>query len=304
MIDRLREASKGLGFLAVGFSSPETPVFFDRFRDWIASGAQGEMSWLERHLELRRDPRSLLKGCSTLISLAYPYPPIPSSTPDGYTTARYAEPHRVDYHVRVRAAAAVLAEKIKEWFPGERTRICVDSAPLLERSFAYTSGLGFIGKNNMLILPGYGSYCFLAEILTTAPLDRPPVQPVTNGCGTCSRCLEACPTGALERPYRLNASRCLSYLTIEYKGKVGFQSEKESGNSFFGCDLCQEACPYNPRESPGAFSLPSTEALLAMGEAEFEERFGKSVFRRAGLEKLKENIQSVRGAVHGRGGRP
>ena len=146
----------------------------------------------------------------------------------------------------------------------------------------------------MLILPGYGSYFFLAEILTTASFEFPTTEPVANQCGSCTRCMDACPAGALERPFFLNASKCLSYLTIEYKGMVNSETGRKMGDCFFGCDICQEVCPFNEGHISRDISLPSTDDMLKMHTKDFKKEFGASAFGRAGLEKLKGNILAVR----------
>jgi epoxyqueuosine reductase len=288
------EEANRLGFIAVGFSGCERPLYFDAFCDWVESGRQGEMRWLGRHLDLRGNPERLLEGCQTVISLAFPYGPNKPSTPDGYTASRYAEPKKRDYHRRLKKLGKRLARTIADLYPGSKARICVDSAPILERSFAFSSGTGFIGKNNMFIIPGHGSYLFLMEILTTAVLPRPENPSMECQCGTCKRCVDACPTGALEDPFSLNASRCLSYLTIEHGGSLDREIGKKMGRCFFGCDVCQEVCPFNPGASARETSLPSTEEILKMDANDFEREFGKTAFARAGHEKIKRNIDAVR----------
>jgi epoxyqueuosine reductase len=290
----LTDRAKSTGFAGIGFSRPERPLYFDRFRAWVSHRKHADMSWLARNMEVREDPGRVLEGCQTIISLAYPYPRQKPATPDGFTVSRYSHPTKGDYHYRLKNLCKKLAVMIEETFPGSRSRVCVDSVPLLEKSFACASGVGFIGKNNMLILPGYGSYFYLAEILTTAPLEFPSIEPSDNKCGDCTLCIDACPTGALEKPFYLDASRCLSYLTIEYKGTVSGEYGKKMGHCFFGCDRCQEVCPFNEDEIPKQITLPSTEEFLGMTEEDFKERFGKTVFSRAGLEKLKTNIRAIR----------
>jgi len=294
LIVPIKEKAKGLGFVGVGFSRPERPLFFDQFCSWIAAGRHAEMTWLERNEKLRQNPSGLLDGCQTVISLAYPYACRKPCTPDGFTTARYAEPDKTDYHDRLRPLAQELALSIVLWCPGSKTRVCVDSAPILERSFACASGMGFIGKNNMLIMPEYGSYVFLVEILTTAFLSLSDSEPTENQCGSCSRCIDACPTGALDGPFSMDASRCLSYLTIEHRGEVSHETGKKMGDCFFGCDACQEACPFNGDKSSRDVCLPSTDDMLRMEAKDFEEKFGETAFARAGLGKLKGNIRAVR----------
>lgn len=241
----------------------------------------------------------LLEQCRTIISLAYPYDAEKPATPEGYTMARYTEPWHEDYHNRLRKKARQLVASIRGLYPGSKSRVCVDSAPILERSFAYSSGMGFWGKNNMLIIPGYGSFVFLVEILTTAAISFDQDSSIiADRCGSCTRCLDACPTGALEAPYRLDAARCLSYLTIEYDGPLDAETGKRMGSCFLGCDICQEACPFNPVKNARNPCLPTLSAFLKMSNDPFERRFGKTALSRPGLKKIQRNIQ----AIVGRGG--
>ena len=299
----LIEQAKDLGFVAIGFSRPGKPIFFDRFSEWIFSGRHGEMAWMERHLAIRRDPTKLFRGCRTIISLAYPYSGEKPCTPEGFSVARYTEPPKEDYHLRVKKLAKILCRSIKDEYPGARTRICVDSAPILERSFAFSSGMGFMGKNNMLIIPGHGSFLFLAEILTTAPIPHDKAVPMESLCGSCTRCIDACPTGALEAPYRIDASKCLSYLTIEKRGTITHDTGKKMGKCFFGCDVCQEVCPFNRGAGARTETLPSVDDILRMSHDDFRQTFGKTAFARAGLSKIRDNIINLRaGAKEGEDG--
>jgi epoxyqueuosine reductase len=288
----LTERAKELGFITVGFSKPQTPIHFDLFLGWLEDSAVGDMKYLKRNVGLRKDPGRLLDGLQTIISLAYPYPASKPSTPYGYAASRYTTPQKEDYHLRLRRLTKQLTTLITESFPGSRSRICIDSAPILERSFAVTSGIGFFGKNNMLIVPGYGSYFFLVEILTTAPFQIPPVMEMESRCGTCTKCIEACPTGALKAPFHIDVSRCLSYLTIEARHDIDKELARKMGNTFFGCDVCQEVCPFNKDEDP-TVSLPSTDRIIQMSEGDFKRTFGKTAFERAGLNKLKRNIRAL-----------
>ncbi len=294
MISSLKEKAKFLGFISFGISRPEKPLYFDQFSKWIAAGRHGDLHWLEKHMEARENPVKLLEGCKTLISLAYPYSSIKPMTPDGFTSARYIEPQKINYHERLKELARRLSHVIHEYYPESKTRVCVDSAPILERSFACSSGIGFIGKNNSIIIPRYGSYVFLAEILTTASLPLSKTDYTENQCGSCTRCLDACPTGALENPFSLNASKCLSYLTIEHSGELEGSIGEKMGNCFLGCDACQEACPFNEKKLSRSVLLPSTDEFLQMEEKNFALRFGKTSLNRAGLEKIKRNIETIR----------
>ena len=297
MLSRLRNSAKDLGFIACGFSKPGRPLYFERFNAWLSDHKNADMYWLERNVELREEPSKLLEGCRTIVSLAYPYSSQKPGTQDGFTVSRYSQPTEEDYHSRLKGLCRELVNIIEEIYPGSHSRICVDSAPILEKSFACSSGIGFMGKSNMLIIPAYGSYFYLAEILSTAPLGFLPVEPMENQCGTCMLCVDSCPTGTLEEPFSLDVSKCLSYLTIEHKGKIKGEAGKRIGDCFFGCDRCQEVCPFNGGEISIQISLPSTDELLKMNDEDFRERFGKTAFARAGLEKLKTNIHAIR--AHG-----
>jgi epoxyqueuosine reductase len=271
-----------------------TPLYYRQFESWLEDRNFGHMSWLCRNRELRREPKGLLRGCMTIISLAFPYSSIKPATSDGFEVARYTQPDRADYHDLLRQRCRKIVGYLEKRFSGIHKRICIDSAPLLERSIAAASGMGFFGKNNMLIIPDYGSYFFLAEILVDVAMPIPSLEIKSGACGSCTRCLEACPTGALERPFYLNASKCLSYLTVEHHGVFPPETGKNMGRCFFGCDRCQEVCPYN--DSPGdgteAF-LPSVKAFLSMDRMTFEGKYGITAFRRAGLDKIKSNILAM-----------
>ncbi len=287
-IDRAKE----LGFIAIGFSKPQAPIYFDFFLRWLREVDVGDMAYLKKNIDFRRDPKRLLYGLKTIISLAYPYPASKPSTPDGFTASRYSTPQEEGYHLRLRGLGKQLCRFIKERFPESRSRICVDSAPILERSFAAESGIGFIGKNNMFIVPGHGSYCFLAEILTTAEFSIPSFKEPENMCSSCTECIDGCPTGALKAPFYVDVSKCLSYLTIESKDDIDKEIAGKMRNTFFGCDVCQEVCPLN-REVSAIVSLPSADTILTMTELNFKRTLGKSAFERAGLRKLKRNIISL-----------
>ena len=294
MSSELIQRARSAGFVAVGLSRPGRPAHMDAFLRWLRQGRHGEMGWLERNLDVREDPTRLLPGCRTLISLAFPYSWEKPATPDGCTVSRYARPDAEDYHRELKRLARGPAEWIEASFPGSRTRVCVDSAPLLERSFACEAGLGWIGKNGMLIVPGIGSRVFLAEILTTAELPVPDRGPVEDLCGACTRCVDACPAGALTAPRELDASRCLSYRTVEWGGEVDPETAARMGDCFLGCDRCQEACPHNPGEVTRRVLLPPSGELLRMDENAFSERFGRTALARPGLGKIQSNLRALR----------
>lgn len=289
----LNQKATELGFAAIGFWAVQAPPHLDHFLEWLAKDKCGQLTWLQKNVDVRRDPRRLLEGCRTVISLAMDYPAEQSQTPDGYTIARYAS-SPVDYHLRLKSLCRELGNVLRDAVPGSRSRIFVDSAPILERSIAYGAGLGFIGKNNMLIVPGHGSYVNLAEILTTAHMVFETPECMESRCGECNRCIQACPTGALENPFFLNLAKCLSYLSVEYRGELQDGHGKVMGKCFVGCDRCQEVCPFNTTEKTDILPLPSTGELLKMDEQTFSERFGRTALGRPGLERVKRNILAIR----------
>lgn len=292
LFSSLTDKAKQLGFAAVGFMETRVPPHFEHFMEWLAENKCGQLTWLQRNADLRKDPRRLLEGCRTIISLAMDYPAEQARTPDGFTIARYAS-SPLDYHVTLKGLCRELADVVRNAFPHSRCRIFVDSAPILERSIAYGAGLGFIGKNNMLIVPGHGSYVNLAEILTTAPIDFEVSKVMESRCGDCNRCIQACPTGAVERPFSLNVPRCLAYMSVEYRGEFKEGQGKIMGKCFLGCDRCQEVCPLNNGGEAKLLSLPSTEEFLEMDEPIFSARFGVTALARPGLARVKRNILAI-----------
>ncbi len=287
-----------MGFVAVGVAQALPPPYLEEFYSWLKRGFHGEMSWMATQAQARSDPSRVLKGCKAVVCLAYPYTPSKPRTPDGLSAARFTEGLARDYHFRLKELAAPLVELIKQAFPESKSRVCVDSTPLLERGYAQKAGLGFIGKNNMLIVPGYGSFCYLAEILTTAPLAPTGSGPPEDECGECSLCLEACPTGALVSPFLLDARICLSFITVESKLNTPVSLGKKMGGCFFGCDACQEACPHNNMGGDTSRpSLPSAKEMLEMDQEHFSRVFRHTSFWRTGLEKLKSNIMAATGHI-------
>jgi epoxyqueuosine reductase len=294
MLTEIISKAYDLGFISIGFSPLERPLFIDEFKSWIGAGKNAGMSWLEKNIDVREDPSKLLDQCKTIISLAYPYPSKKPATNDGFTVSRYSRPDQEDYHKTMKDLCAELVTFIKSLYRDSSARICVDSVPVMERSFGYSSGIGFIGKNNMLIIPEYGSYFFLAEILTTAQLNISDPEVIDNQCGDCSLCVDSCPTGALESPFCLDPSRCLSYLTIECKKSPDKLWGRYMGDCFVGCDICQEVCPFNKEEKRRNICLPSTDELLSMSNGGFNKLFGKTALSRPGLQKIKENIKILK----------
>jgi epoxyqueuosine reductase len=256
---QIRQRATDLGFELVGFAPAVQAGTWDRLDDWLARGFAGEMKYVERRREAYRHPSSVLPTVRSIVMLGMVYgatgqsvklrPPDHESLPsEGPRIARYAQGTR-DYHDLIREKLSTLADEIHTLSPGCRTRGVVDTAPLLERDFARLAGLGWFGKNTLLINRRLGSQLFLAALLTD--LELPPDAPhETAHCGTCTRCLDACPTGAFPEPYVLDATRCISYLTIELRNAPIPEPLREGvGDWLFGCDVCQDVCPWN-RKAP------------------------------------------------------
>lgn len=286
------------GVAAVMLVSSGAVEMYDR---WIASGRHGEMAYLERYGEVRANPSLLLPSARSIICCAVNYFPSRKQCPDAPQIASYAL--GCDYHDVVREKLEALAAFIRENFGGE-TRVCVDTAPVRERYWAVQSGLGFVGKNNQLIIPGKGSYFFLGEIIATHEIE--PDEPCRLSCGDCGACLRVCPSGALMPDGGIDARRCLSYLTIEYRGDL--PPGVPLGNRLYGCDSCQAACPHNRHASatnveefaPSERLLNlSCEAIENMSQQEFSALFRHSAIKRTKLSGLQRNAMYIRRAQKG-----
>ncbi|MBI4576913.1 MAG: tRNA epoxyqueuosine(34) reductase QueG [Planctomycetes bacterium] len=257
---------------------------------WVAEGLHGSLGWMARSMEKRRSTALVLPGVRSVVAVAVHYPAV--GTGD---VARYARGD--DYHRVLGRRLAELAAFIRAEAGGEAVaRWYVDTGPVLERDLAARSGLGWVGKNSMLIHPARGSWSLLGEVLTTVPLE--PDAPVPDHCGSCTRCLEACPTGAIVAPHRLDARRCISYLTIEHRGPVPPEWREPLGLHLFGCDVCQEVCPFNgPGAAAGDPALgerpelptPSLTGVLGLDRPRYLEAFRGSAMKRARLEGLRRN---------------
>ena len=291
VVDELQQEAHRLGFSRLGITSAEPPPRQDRFAQWLDQGFAGVMEkWLRRHLPLRSSPESLLPGTQSVIMLATDYDAktvASRESPNHGQIARYAVGR--DYHDVLRSRLNHLGGWLEHAIPGCKTRGVVDSAPLAEREFAARAGLGWFGKNTMLIDQGAGSYFFLSGLLATVAL--PTHQPIeVDHCGTCTACLDICPTDALPEPRVLDATRCISALTIEDRGPVEGGLRSHFGNWIFGCDLCQEVCPWN-RHAPGTEDpelqaieneeMPSLIELLRLDQAAFRKKFHDSPILRA-----------------------
>lgn len=245
-----KELATAVGAQRVGVARLGPSPSAAYYRDWLARGYAGEMSYLARNIEPRVDPRQLLPGAISAICVAISYRRNDDSTQAlGEPSGRVAAYARgVDYHIVLRELLRQLDAELRKRLPSQfESRICVDTAPLLERELAASAGIGWIGKNTLIMHERLGSYLLLGELLTT--LDLAPDTPTTDHCGVCTRCLDACPTAAFPAAYQMDASRCISYLTIEKRGDIPAEQRPAIGEWLFGCDICQEVCPHN-RKAP------------------------------------------------------
>ena len=297
---QIKEEAQRLGFALAGISPVELPPHEESFAQWLRKGLGGELGYLKRTEELRRDPRKLVPWAASVVSVGMNYyTPMPRPpTQDGMKgwISRYAWGD--DYHDLVKERLESLLGKVREIYPGPvEGRAFVDSGPVLEREFAGVAGIGWIGKNTQLISPRHGSWFFLGELFLSLELLYD--HPIRDRCGQCDLCLKACPTGAFVGPYILDARRCISYLTIELKGVIPPHLRPLIGNHVFGCDICQEVCPYNVKAIPTgeeAFSpreglyTPELVPLLSLSEEEFRRRFRGSPILRAKRRGFLRNV--------------
>lgn len=290
-----------LGFSACGLApaGPLPPARTAAFDRWLAEGRHAGMDYLGRHAALRGDPRLLVPGAQTVVSLALAYAPATAPPPGGFRLARYAL--GLDYHDVVRLRLRQLMQALGAEGAG---RACCDTAPVDERYWAVRCGLGWQGRHTQVILPGQGSYFFLGELILTLPADRYD-EPLADGCGTaCRQCLDACPTGAIRGKGPMDARRCLSYLTIEHRGPLPEGTGRHLGHCFYGCDRCAEACPHNRHARPTAVeAFEPRPGLLAMTDADwraldietYRRLFKGSAVKRAKYEGLLRNIRAALG---------
>jgi len=301
LTSRIKNKAIDLGFYACGVSKAD---FIEedatRLKNWLEAGYNGEMAYMNNHFEKRTDPRKLVDNARSVISVLYNYYPkqiLPEN--NNYKISKYA--YCTDYHFVIKTKLKELLTFIKSEIPEFNARAFIDSAPVLDRAWAAKSGLGWIGKNTCLITKEQGSYFFIGEIITDLELEYD-VNKVPNHCGECIRCIDACPIGAL-KPNKLDSSKCISYWTIEHKGE---QMPEEFKGKFddwiFGCDICQDVCPWNrfsePHNEP-EFN-PSDELMKMrktdwenLTEQQFQILFKNSPLKRTGFKGLKRNIQHL-----------
>lgn len=296
----IKAEAKRLGFLSCGVSKAE---FLEeeapRLEKWLQKGMQGEMAYMENHFDKRLDPTKLVEGAKSVISLLLNYFPEETQQQGTYKISKYAWGR--DYHHVIKSKLRNLQEFISENIGEVHGRAFVDSAPVLDKAWAVRSGLGWMGKHSNVLTRQLGSFYFIAELITDLELEYD--HPVTDHCGSCTACLDACPTGAIVQPYVVDGSKCISYFTIELKNEIPPAVKGQFDDWIFGCDICQDVCPWN------RFSKPHREPLfdvspeiLSMTKGDWEEIteevfkkvFQKSAVKRAKFSGLKRNIAFVK----------
>ena len=303
--DRLREQAGALGFATIGFApAADDPLRARRLHEWLEAGHHGTMEWMEARAEVRQGPHSMWPQANSVIALGMSYAPevdplALEGSPDKARISVYAQGR--DYHDVVKKALKALAR----WLVAEaqalgldaQLKVFVDTAPVMEKPLGEAAGIGWQGKHTNLVSREHGSWLFLGAIYTTVPFE--PDEPHRDTCGSCRACQGACPTDAFPQPYRLDARRCISYLTIEHKGPIPDEFREPMGNRIYGCDDCLAVCPWNkfaqaaarhrafaPREDLVA---PELAELLQLDDAEFRRKFSGSPIKRIGRDRFVRN---------------
>ncbi len=302
--------AKSIGIDLIGFTSVGVdPLAVNNYKNFVSEKRHGNMEYLE-DTDLRFNADKILPGSKSVIVIGLNYYREQSPLPAGHgRIARYA--HGRDYHKVIRSSLKKLELFIIQKYPDAKTRICVDSAPLPEKYYAVKAGLGFIGKNTTLITKEFGSYVLLGEILTDLEFEdgkeneKKELMEQKFTCGTCARCIEACPLKALREPYKMDAKKCISYLTIENEQEIPAEMAKKMGCRIFGCDICQEVCPYNKTYAKktnqedfnkpiAGESIPLKEIEQIKDQKQFVARFAGSPLMRAGLKGMQKNIRACK----------
>ncbi|MFD3000239.1 tRNA epoxyqueuosine(34) reductase QueG [Pontibacter toksunensis] len=296
----IKQKAKELGFMYCGVSKAE---FLEeeapRLERWLNQNMHGQMHYMENHFDKRLDPRLLVEGAKSVVSLLLNYfPEETQPEEDTYKISKYA--YGTDYHFVIKDKLKELLHYINEEIGEVGGRCFVDSAPVLDKAWAKKSGLGWVGKNSNLITPQVGSFYFIAELIVDLELE--PDGPIKDYCGSCTRCLDACPTGAITEPYVVDGSKCISYFTIELKDQLPQEMHGKYGNWVFGCDICQDVCPWNrfskPHKEPAFAPHPHLKEMKVndwqeLTQEVFAVLFKKSAVKRTGYSGLLRNIHFV-----------
>jgi epoxyqueuosine reductase len=298
----VKQKARELGFDLVGIAPADPSIYREYVAQWLESGAAGEMDYLQERYEKHTDPTIYLEGAKTVICVAMSYyVPLAASRSEDASNgkiARYALGG--DYHTLIKKKLEALADYIRDTVPGTKTIRGVDTAPIPEKELAARAGIGWMGKNTCIINERSGSWFFLGEVLTT--LELPIDQPAENRCGSCRRCIDACPTQAITGPYQLDASKCISYLTIEHRGDIAPDLQAKMGDWLYGCDICQDVCPFNRDPLPTSektlqprFPTGSLDAAAVTEWSldEFRQQMRHSAIKRIKLPQFQRNARIV-----------
>ncbi len=302
LTEKIKSKALELGFSKVGIAKAETlTTEAERLKEWLHRGYNASMKWMEKNIEKKIDPREILPGAQSVISVAINYYSAEQHQPNESEgkISRYAWGD--DYHIHVTKRIEMLWQCIKQMEPAAEGRYYVDTGPMMDKVWAARAGIGWQGKHTNLITKEYGSWVFLGEIVTTLQLDADVTM--EDFCGTCTACLDACPTNAIVEPYIVDSNRCLSYLTIEHRGEIDSSLHNKFEQWVYGCDICQDVCPWNkfqqqtahqeffPREENIA---PKLDTLLALTQEEFSQRFSKSPIKRTKREGMMRNAEIIK----------
>jgi epoxyqueuosine reductase len=292
------------GFARVGIASAGPVAHAEAFERWLAGGLYADMRYMARNVAMRLRPDLLVPGARSVLCLAVGYAPSGEDDRRGRLVARFARGR--DYHKVLKRRCIRLMDRLRERFPDFAGRAFVDSGPVMERSLAAAAGVGWIGANGCLVAPGLGSYVLLCEIISNLPLE--PDGPIPSQCSNCGRCVNACPTGALVGDGLVDARLCISYQTIENRGEIPAHLRPLIGGRIFGCDACQEACPFNKGLPPGDAELvgrgpvlggAGPEEILRWTEAEWDAATRGRALRRATCEMFRRNAAIAAGNIRG-----
>jgi epoxyqueuosine reductase len=295
MQNYIKEEALKLGFADIGFVKAEKSKTFPLFTKWLSEGYAGEMSYLSRNTHIRANPRDIMPDTKTVIIAVANYPCVEN----GNYISGYAMGS--DYHIVLREKLKLLAEKIQSKIKFRlHSRVCIDSAPVLERELAVRAGLGWIGKQSCLVHPQFGCCIFLSELFVN--IDIKPTNMIAEQCKDCTICLRNCPTGAIRKNRTIDARKCISYLTTEYKGSIPEKIRPKIGSSLFGCDRCTASCPFNKThkriimpEFRDKRLLITPEEFLTMNESAFKKKFQNTALLRTGLQTMQRNAAVVLG---------
>lgn len=296
----IKEEAYRLGFTHCGISKADFLEEDARyFEQWLSKGMQGKMSYMERNIDKRLDPRKLVDGAKSVISLLYNYYPSEKQNPEAPKISKYA--YGRDYHFVIKEKLFLLFNFIREKVGDVSGRVFTDSAPVLDRAWAKKSGLGWVGKNANLINPKVGSFHFIAELILDLELDTD--NPIKDYCGSCTRCIDACPTDAIVQPFVIDGSKCISYFTIELRDSIPVSYKNKFEDWMFGCDICQDVCPWNRFAKPiDTDELKPYKEILEMTTGDWEEIteeifnriFKESPLSRSRFEGIKRNLQFIK----------